>query len=79
MSGSRRDRRLHELLVERALGGLSVDGERELRALEAGRTPAHDDSFEIAAAAVHLALLGGAHEPLPGGLRARLGKVLTQE
>jgi len=66
--------RLRELLAERATWGLSRPEERELACL---RSPAsaEPDEHELAAAAIHLALV---HElepkpaPLPPGLRARL-------
>jgi len=62
----KRDPRLEELLVQRALGGLSEAESEALRALGG----ADDDSYDRATAALETAL---AHdEPVPAGLREKL-------
>jgi hypothetical protein len=63
--------RMDELLADRALVGLSPREELELErlALETGVAP--DTRYDVAAAALELALAHAA-EPLPAGVRARL-------
>lgn len=73
-----REARLRELLADRALLGLSSDGQRELDALGAEES-ADRISYETAAAAAHLAFVGDQLEPFPADLRARLSSMLTQE
>ena len=63
--------RLLELAVERATGGLSHDELRELEILAGPDAQRLDDSFERAAAAIHLASLPPV-EPLPRALAARV-------
>lgn len=60
------EERIEELLVQRALQGLTPDEAAELRALGAE----DDDSFDLAAAAVDLATLPA--EPMPAALAAEL-------
>ena len=76
MSDSSRMKRLSELLADRALGGLTSDDVRELERL--GAKGAIAQSFERAAAAVHMAFLGDELDPLPDDLRARVSRVLTE-
>lgn len=68
-----RDRaRLEELLAERATQGLDPGSERELRALLAAHPErSNDDRFDLAAAAIELALLGELDE-MPRDVRNRL-------
>ncbi len=66
------EHRLHELLAGRATADLTEVESRELDSMlaERGRD---DDSFDLAAAAVHLAVAGARPlDPLPAPLRARL-------
>ena len=58
------------LLAERALQGLSSDGQRELATL-GGAPSSGPDDYELAAAALHLALTSRP-DPLPSGLRDRM-------
>ena len=67
---SRPDDRLRGLLASRALFGLSREAEAELSRLYEGPQNEPDD-YELAAAAVYLALSGG-RDPLPRGLRQRV-------
>ena len=62
--------RRHELLLERALCGLSHEAEGELSVLGSGTTDDPDD-YEIAAAAAFLALSEDL-DPLPAALRQRV-------
>lgn len=73
MTGRPREERVRELLIERALGGLSPEDERELEELARVRGP-EADSYELAAAAVHLALVSGELETLPPSLNQRLAR-----
>ena len=68
-----RDRaRLEELLAERATQGLDAASERELQALLAtGAGSVEEEQFDLAAAAIELALLGELDE-MPQGVRNRL-------
>ena len=68
-----RDRaRLEELLAERATQGLDPARARELAGLlAAGAGSVEEDQFELAAAAVELALLGELDE-MPQDVRDRL-------
>lgn len=63
-----RNPRLEELLVERALGGLTAEEQRELRALGGE----DDESFDQAAAALMLASMSGPGEPIPTRLAEKL-------
>lgn len=69
MRNSSRERRVRELLADRALMGLSPDAQAELD--ELGEVQ-DDVSYESAAAAAFLALLPDRMDPLPGDLRKRL-------
>lgn len=73
MTGRPREERVRELLIERALGGLSPGDELELDGLARARDT-EADSYELAAAAVHLALLSGELETLPPSLNRRLAR-----
>lgn len=68
-----RDRvRLEELLAERATQGLDAESARELEVLLAAHPEsAGDDRFDLAAAAIELALLGELDE-MPEDVRHRL-------
>ncbi|MBC7835042.1 MAG: anti-sigma factor [Phycisphaerales bacterium] len=57
--------RLHELLADRAMAGITADESRELDALLRDHPVADADSFELAAAAAHLALSAGSLESMP--------------
>ena len=68
----RRRARLEELLAERATQGLDPAAERELNELlEADVHFGLDDEFDLAAAAIELALLGDLDE-MPRDVRERL-------
>ena len=67
-----RDRiRLEELLAEQATQGLDGVSAAELRDLLARVPHGDDDGFELAAAAIELAMLGEL-EQMPTGVRDRL-------
>jgi hypothetical protein len=68
--------RLDDLLASRAIEGLGEQEQRELEALLAAHPEVDADSYDRAAAAVHLALLGevGAGREMPGALRERLAQ-----
>jgi len=67
-----RDRaRLEELLVDRATQGLDGVAAEELRALLVASSRIDDDGFDLAAAAVELAMLGELEE-MPPSVRNRL-------
>ncbi len=69
-------RRLIELLADRATGEiLNHEEERELKDLLVAHPEVDEQSFELAAAAIHLALLASSVDPLPLGLRERLLKL----
>lgn len=65
--------RLYDLLADRA-GGEPVSSaeQAELEQLLARHGEVDEGSFERAAAALHLGLIGGGLEPMPAGLRRRL-------
>jgi hypothetical protein len=63
--------RLDDLLLARATQGLDAAETQELARLLAAQPDADDGSYERAAAAVCLAVLGG-ESALPGSLRERL-------
>jgi hypothetical protein len=68
----RRRARLEELLAERATQGLDPASDRELNELlEADAHCGHDDEFDLAVAAIELALLGDLDE-MPRDVRERL-------
>ena len=66
----RADRRLRELRATRALVGLPLDDEKELRRGSRGAADGPDE-YELAAAAIYLAL-SESPEPMPERLRRRL-------
>ncbi len=67
-----RDRaRLEELLAERATQGLDEVAVEELHTLLAASSQNDDDGFDLAAAAIELALLGDLDE-MPADVRDRL-------
>lgn len=70
MNGASHPSRLSRLLADRALYGLTGGAQRELASL-GGTESDGPDEFELAAAALHLALAKG-RDPLPGGLRVRM-------
>ena len=63
--------RLEELLAERATQGLPPDAERELLDLLAKSPGSLEDLFDLAAAAIELALLGPLDE-MPADVRRRV-------
>jgi len=63
--------RLEELLAERATQGLSAGAERELNGLLAKHPGSPEDRFDLAAAAIELALLGPLDE-MPADVRRRI-------
>ncbi|MDX2114002.1 MAG: anti-sigma factor [Planctomycetota bacterium] len=64
--------RLFELLAERAVQGLSARDQAELeRLLDSHNRPEVDD-FDLAAAALDVALAGGSPEPMPESVRRAL-------
>jgi len=63
--------RLEELLAERATQGLSPDAERKLIELLARYPGGPEDRFDLAAAAIELALLGPLDE-MPADVRRRV-------
>lgn len=67
------EERLHDFLADRATVGLDADAQRQLRTLLQVHPDADDDSFEVAAAALYLAL-AGTSEAAPPALRLRLEK-----
>lgn len=72
MSASLRHEQIDELLALRAAHGLSEQEHREVETLVRERTDRLAESYERAAAAIHLAFHGQASEPLPESLRRRL-------
>lgn len=66
-----RDERLLDLLAARATEGLDADAQQELSALLQGQSDVDADGFDLAAAALYLAI-AGAREEAPPELRARL-------
>jgi len=77
MSRSRREERLRELAMDNALGELSPARAADLEGLDApGRATL--ERYELAAAALHLALLGDELEAPPPALRARLNQALRR-
>lgn len=77
MSASLRHDQIDELLALRAAHGLSEQEHREVEMLVHERTERLAESYERAAAALHLAFHGQASEPLPDGLRQRLLETAT--
>lgn len=75
MNAARREERVHELRVQRALEGLRERESAELRRLDPAAASLEPDPYELAAAAAQLALMGEAQEPLPAGLRQRIESV----
>jgi hypothetical protein len=71
MSPNRKRARIDELQCTRALEGLSPEATEELSSLEEQSFAAPDD-YELAAAAVFLALNDFDEEPCPRGLRQQL-------
>jgi anti-sigma-K factor RskA len=71
MSTAARHERLQELLADRALVGLTGREELELARLQAETGTSDDTGYELAAAALQLALVAQS-EPLPTALRAQL-------
>ncbi len=66
------DRRLTDLLVERALFGLSEGQRRELASLLDQHPQTDWETFELAAAEFYLASQSGPYEPLPAHLAQRI-------
>jgi hypothetical protein len=66
-----RDERLLDLLAARATEGVDADAQRELSSLLQGQSEVDADGFDLAAAALYLAI-AGATEEAPPELRARL-------
>ena len=64
--------RLLDLLSEQACAGLSDADHAELQRLLVDFPGIHRDGFDLAAAALDLAIAPGAVEALPGGLRSRI-------
>jgi len=64
-------RRAEELLILRAVEGLTEAEDRELSRLLIEVPELDDGGFDTAAAACHLALLGP-EEPMPAALRRKL-------
>ena len=64
-------RRIDDLLLTRAIDGLSAAETRELEALLALHPRVDAEAYERAAAAICLAALG-AHPAMPSSLRARI-------
>jgi anti-sigma-K factor RskA len=65
--------RLRDLLSDRAIGEeIGPDGERDLAQLLEQHPEVDPDSYDLAAAAIHLALLAASIEALPMRLRQRL-------
>jgi hypothetical protein len=61
-----------ELLGDRALSGLTADEREELARLLSEEGLEQDESFDLAAAALDLAVAPAADEPLPAALAARM-------
>lgn len=70
-SPARRTDRLLDLLADRAVQGLSPGESAELDAFLRGEG-AEDDSFDLAAAALSVALVASAPEPMPESARRKL-------
>ena len=66
------ERRLRDLLADDALGALPEDEGTELGRLTAECPEVESQSYELAAAALHQALLPAELSPLPAELRRRL-------
>lgn len=73
MRGGRQEARVRELLIDRAFGELSGAEAREVEGLARIRR-AEADSYELAAAAVHLALVSGELEAPPPSLSRSLAR-----
>ncbi|MEO8878368.1 MAG: hypothetical protein ABI461_22445, partial [Polyangiaceae bacterium] len=72
MNESSHPTRLHELLADRALSGLTPEEEAELATLLAAHPEEDADAFDRAAAATNLALLSGKIDTLPAHLAKKI-------
>lgn len=69
--------RLHELLADRATGGISPAETNELKQLLERYTEVDADQYDRLAAAVDLAFEPAVHEPLPAELRDKIARSAT--